>query len=281
MSNVAIVTGAASGIGRALATALLRRGDTVVLADVDAAGLADSIQAAGAGDRASSAILDVRDWDAVSALVEATVERAGRLDMMFNNAGIGVGGELDELTVDHWNRIIDINLMGVIHGVQAAYPVMVRQGHGHIVNTASLSGLNPAPLLVPYSTTKHGVVGLSLSLRAEAAAHGVGVTVVCPGPTDTPFLDKGGPADLPRSRLRRHLDVRTLTESSGEIYSAEQLAADVLQAVADNKARVVAPRSARIAWRVNRYWPWLVNRLSQQAATKVLGMLEDKIAAGA
>jgi NAD(P)-dependent dehydrogenase (short-subunit alcohol dehydrogenase family) len=283
MSAIAIVTGAGSGIGRALAAAMLRRGDTVVLADIDSSGLAEareSLALRAFNSRATTAVVDVRDPDTVAELISSTVEREGRLDLMFNNAGIGIGGELEELTLEHWNRIIDVNLMGVIHGVQAAYPVMVRQGYGHIINTASLSGLNPAPLLVPYSTTKHGVVGLSLALRAEAAANGVGVTVVCPGPTDTPFLDKGGPADLPRSRLRRHLDVRELTEASTEVYSAERLADDILRAIAQNKARVIAPRSARVAWRANRYVPWLVNRLSAQAATKVRGMVEDKIAAG-
>ena len=110
---------------------------------------------------------------------------------MFNNAGISIGGETEELTLDHWNSIIDVNIRGVVHGVHAAYPLMVRQGSGHIVNTASMGGLMAAGLLTSYVMTKHAVVGLSLALRSEAAAHGVGVTAVCPSAVDTPILDKG------------------------------------------------------------------------------------------
>ena len=91
-----------------------------------------------------------------------------------------------------------------MHGVHAAYPVMIEQGSGHIVNTASLAGLLPSPGATPYAMTKHGVVGLSLSLRAEAAEHGVRVTAVCPGVVDTPILDKGGPDDLPKPALSGH-----------------------------------------------------------------------------
>jgi NAD(P)-dependent dehydrogenase (short-subunit alcohol dehydrogenase family) len=141
--------------------------------------------------------LDVTDADAVAALVERTAQDHGHLDLLFNNAGVAVTGPVSELTLAHWNRVIDINLRGVVHGVVAAYPIMIRQGRGHIVNTSSLAGLLPSPMLTPYGMTKHGVVGLSESLRMEAAAHGVRVSVVCPGVIDTPLLDKGNPPDLP------------------------------------------------------------------------------------
>src|SRR5450759_5369328 len=195
MSQVGIVTGAASGIGQALATALVARGDTVVLADVNAGGAKQV--AAGLGSRASAVGLDVRAADAVTQLVDDVVGEHGRLDLMFNNAGIGGGGEVDELTTAHWTRIVDVNLLGVVSGTVAAHRVMVARGSGHIVNTASVLGLTPAPLATPYAMTKHAVVGLSLSLRAEAAARGVRVSVVCPGVIETPLLDSEGPADLP------------------------------------------------------------------------------------
>ena len=97
---------------------------------------------------------------------------------------------LDVYKRQHWDRIIDINIRGVIHGVHAVYPGMVARGSGHIINTASVAGLAPAPLLVPYATTKHAVVGLSISLRAEAAAYGVKVSVLCPSAIETPILDR-------------------------------------------------------------------------------------------
>jgi short-subunit dehydrogenase len=138
---------------------------------------------------------------------------------------------------------------------------MVRQGHGHIVNTASLAGLIPAPMLAPYGMTKHGVVGLSTSLRMEGAAHGVRVSVVCPGVIDTPILDKGNPPDLPA--LSSMPDGRRmLTAMIGEPYPAPALAADVLAGVARNRAVIVTPRHARVAWRTYRLSPRLVMDLA-------------------
>ncbi len=257
--RVAIVTGAASGIGKALSGALARRGATVVLADIDEAGAkaaADAL-AAGPPGRASGVALDVTDADAVAALVERTARDHGHLDLLFNNAGVGIVGEVRELTLAHWNRAIDVNLRGVVHGVVAAYPVMVGQGRGHIVNTASLAGLLPSPMLTPYAMTKHGVVGLSTSLRMEAAAHGVRVSVVCPGVIETPLLDKGNPPDLPP--VTEIPDARgLLTRVIGRAYPAESLADDVLDGVMRNRPIIVTPRHARVPWRLYRLSPRLV-----------------------
>ena len=139
----------------------------------------------------------MRDAVAVQALVDEVAVRHGRLDFMFNNAGIVIGGRTDEMSREHWDRVIDVNLKGVVNGVVAAYPLMVSQGHGHIVNTASTAGLAPAVLVAAYSASKHAVVGLTGALRPEAARFGVRVSVMCPGAVDTPILDAGPPADLP------------------------------------------------------------------------------------
>nr|BFE81638.1 hypothetical protein GCM10020093_042390 [Planobispora longispora] len=140
-ARTAIVTGGASGIGRAVCRELSRRGMHVVAADIDEAGAERTAKEFGC----ASAGLDVTDARAVRDLVRRVKDERGRLDFMFNNAGIAVGGTTDELTLDHWNRTIDVNLRGVVHGVHAAYPIMLEQGRGHIVNTASLAGLTPAP----------------------------------------------------------------------------------------------------------------------------------------
>jgi NAD(P)-dependent dehydrogenase (short-subunit alcohol dehydrogenase family) len=257
--RVAIVTGAASGIGKALAGALARRGATVVLADIDEAGAkaaADAL-AAGPPGRVSAVALDVTDAEAVAALVERVAHDHGHLDFLFNNAGIAVAGPVSELTLAHWNRTIDVNLRGVVHGVVAAYPIMIRQGRGHIVNTASLAGLLPAPMLTPYGMTKHGVVSLSESLRMEAVQHGVRVSVVCPGVIDTPLLDKGNPPDLPP--VAHTPNARTLlTKMVGRAYPAASLAEDVLDGVARNRPIIVTPRHARIPWRIYRISPRLM-----------------------
>jgi NAD(P)-dependent dehydrogenase (short-subunit alcohol dehydrogenase family) len=251
MARVAIVTGGGSGIGEALCRALAARGDTVVVADIDAP--AAERVAADLGSLATAAKVDVRDAAGVQAVVDDTVAQHGRLDLMFNNAGIGVGGDVLELTLAHWDRIIDINLRGVVHGVQAAYPVMARQRSGSIVNTASMAGLTAPAYMTPYVTTKHAVVGLSMALRAEAKAHGVNVTVVCPFFVDTPILDSFGPEDLPKPPSLRE-GLRPQAQKLG-IYSPQALAQDVLRGVDRKRAMVVAPRRGRVLWRRSRVAP--------------------------
>ncbi|MDQ1695359.1 MAG: hypothetical protein QOJ03_712 [Frankiaceae bacterium] len=266
MGRIAIVTGGGSGIGEALSRALAARGDTVIVADIDGAAaerVAGEVQGV-------AAKVDVRDAAAVQALVDDTVAAHGRLDLIFNNAGIGIGGDVLELTVAHWDRIIDINLRGVVHGVQAAYPVMARQRSGHIVNTASVAGLVAPPYMAPYVAVKHAVVGLSLALRGEAAAHKVGVTVVCPGWTDTPILDSTGPADL---STPSGIDggVREVAEKMGKLYSPAALAQDILRGIERNKAMVVTPGKARFMWRLARLSP-----TGLAAVTGVLARREQK-----
>jgi NAD(P)-dependent dehydrogenase (short-subunit alcohol dehydrogenase family) len=248
-----IVTGGGSGIGAAVSRALIARGDTVIVADIDGAS-AERV-ASELGDRAIAAKVDVRDAGAVQALVDDTVAAHGRLDIMFNNAGIAIGGDDLELGVAHWDRIIDINLRGVVNGVQAAYPVMAKQRSGSIVNTASVAGLIPVPYLSPYVAVKHAVVGMSLSLRGEAKAHNVNVTVVCPGFTDTPILDSTGPDDLPKPTLMREGAARESARRMGKLYSPDKLAQDILRGIDGKKAFVVAPRQARFIWRVYRMMP--------------------------
>jgi NAD(P)-dependent dehydrogenase (short-subunit alcohol dehydrogenase family) len=263
MARIAIITGAASGIGQALASAMVTRGDTVVVADIDGDGAeraAGDLTRRGPGT-ATSAVVDVRDAGAVQALVDQARAKHGRLDVMVNNAGIGVGGEAQELLLAHWDRAIDVNLRGVVHGVRAAYPVMIEQRSGHIVNTASLAGLLPSPGLTPYAMTKHAVVGLSLSLRAEAAGYGVRVTAVCPGVVDTPILDKGGPDDLPKPALSGHTR-EFFQHFQPRFYAADRLASDIVRGIDRNAALVIAPASARVAWYLWRFAPFAVNRMT-------------------
>ena len=184
--KVAIVTGGASGIGRELCRQLGGHGATVIVADINREGAeeaASSIAGSTPG-RARGVFLDVTQAEGVRKLIQDTATEFGRLDYMFNNAGIASGGEMRDMDWEHWRRMLDINLMGVIYGARAAYSVMVEQGFGHIVNTASGAGLFPIANSTPYVTTKHGVVGLSRSLRAEGADLGVKVSVVCPAMVD-------------------------------------------------------------------------------------------------
>jgi NAD(P)-dependent dehydrogenase (short-subunit alcohol dehydrogenase family) len=262
--RVAFVTGGASGIGRALCGALVARGASVVVADINASGaaaVARELSARGPGS-ATSLSLDVADAVGFEHAVGGAHADAGRLDLLFNNAGIGIGGPVEELTPAHWERALDVNLRGVIHGVQAAYPLMLRQRFGHIVNTASLAGLLPFPLGVPYAMTKHAVVGLSVSLRCEAKTYGVRVSAVCPGVIDTPILDAEGPPDLPRTSLAGRGRELFGHSNLGPAYPPEKLAEDVLRGVDRNRAIIIAPARARTAWLMNRLAPRLVERAS-------------------
>jgi NAD(P)-dependent dehydrogenase (short-subunit alcohol dehydrogenase family) len=285
MNRIAIVTGAASGIGLALSKALIDRGDTVVLTDTDDSALREAVSTvAVGGTKGIGRRLDVRDRDQFTSVVQEVIGDFGRLDLLFNNAGVDLLGETDELTMSHWKWMIDINLRGVVNGVDAAYPIMVGQRSGHIVNTASLAGLVPRPYQLPYVTTKHAVIGLSLALRAEAAGLGVRVTAVCPGVTNTPLLTKTGPSDLPRTGLTQMmLDTgpkiaarRWAERVLPGPYSAERLAQDALRGIDRNAALVVAPRSARIQWAAARLSPTLNNWLGKAIAKSTTAVLTTR-----
>ena len=187
--KVTIITGAGSGIGCALAQLIAHSGGIVVVTNrtgESALSVAENIRRS--GGKAEAATLDVVDAGAVQHVVDETVRKHGRLDYMFNNAGIGLVAEAKDHTLEDWNTTLDINLRGVIHGVHAAYPIMRHQGFGHIVNTASLDGLVPMVNETAYVASKFAVVGLTMSMRAEAATFGVKTSVICPGFVDTPML---------------------------------------------------------------------------------------------
>jgi NAD(P)-dependent dehydrogenase (short-subunit alcohol dehydrogenase family) len=260
--RVSIVTGAASGIGKAIAAELVARGSRVVIADLDGAAAARAADEL--GPLATSVQLDVTDADAVGQVVDAVVAEHGRLDVMVNNAGVAVGGLLEELDERHWSKALDVNLRGVIHGVTAAYPHLRAQRSGHILNTASLAGLIPAPGMLPYTTTKHAVVGLSTALRAEAASQGVRVSVLCPTVVDTPMLDDvyAAPPSLGGSSVRarvRLMQPRFLTP--------ELVARRAVDGLAANKAVIPVGFLAHLSWRTLRYAPPVARAAIQLQAT--------------
>ena len=254
-NKIAVVTGGASGIGQALCEELARRGATVVVADIDsqrAQHVASAIAAQ--GGRAESAEVDVADVKQMETLVEQTVSRHGRLDYIFNNAAIGVVGELRDLVPEHWRRLVDVNLLGVVYGTMAAYTVMVRQGSGHIVNVSSLAGLMPSPVLTPYATSKWAVVGFSTSLRVEAASLGVKVSVACPSMVRTNFPDGTAYVNVSKEEYLKRLPWRFMMEP-GDAARA------ILRGVARNRAIIVCPWHGRLVWWCQRHFPWLLTPL--------------------
>jgi NAD(P)-dependent dehydrogenase (short-subunit alcohol dehydrogenase family) len=261
-NKIAIVTGGASGIGRALARDLAARGAQVLLADLQvdgALGVAAKITAS--GGKAAAHYLDVRDGESVERLVARTVAEKGRLDYMFNNAGIAITGEFRDFSTSDWKRILDINVSGVFAGTAAAYAVMIRQRAGHIVNTASLAGLVPSPGLAAYCASKHAVVGLSTSLRAEAAGYGVKVSVVCPGFISTPILDS--------KAVGMRKERKSKERAQRMAMAPEKCAARILEGVARNKAIIPVAAHARIMWMLNRYFPGLMHAGSRRMAAQL------------
>jgi NADP-dependent 3-hydroxy acid dehydrogenase YdfG len=255
--QVAIVTGAASGIGRAMADSFASRGLNVVLADIETAAVqatAAEIEAA-TGIPTLSAVVDVRDIGSLEQVAAATIKRFGRIDVVCNNAGVlSPRGPIWEQDARDWEWVLGVNLIGVVNGIRAFVPHLVAQGHGHVVNTASIAGLRGLPGSGPYTASKWAVVGLSEVLRADLDRDvpEVGVTVLCPGPVISRIRDsdRNRPASLAVDR-----EAVTGTPAAADTrITAETVAALVIAAIESNRLYLVTnPENfAEVRARVDR-----------------------------
>lgn len=251
--TTALITGGASGIGAALGRALERAGAQVVLADVAAP--ADG----------TCRHLDVSD----AAAFDGLVDEVGPVDLLINCAGISLGGVTHEMSAAHWDRIVDVNIRGVVNGVRAVYPSMLERGSGQIVNVASGAGLASLPFVAAYSMTKHAVVGLSTSLRAEAALHGVRVNVLCPGAVDTPILDRSPDPDLPPTETAPVTARSYLAVVRQKPVDVDRFARLALKGIERNKGIIVVPASARSLWYLHRLSPTLTGAIAKTLARRV------------
>jgi NAD(P)-dependent dehydrogenase (short-subunit alcohol dehydrogenase family) len=182
--KVAVITGGASGIGRAVAGRAAAEGMKVVLGDIEEGPLKEAVgDLTSSGAEALGVATDVSDGASVEALRDQALDRFGAVHLVHNNAGIGLGGPIWEVSEEDWRWILGVNLWGVIHGVRTFTPLLVEQGEGHIVNTASIAGLIAAPFLGPYNATKQAVVAISETLFKDLQSVGapIGVSVLCPG----------------------------------------------------------------------------------------------------
>ena len=265
--KIAVITGAGSGIGRATARLLARHGAKVHIADLNA-----EAAAAAAGEIGGDAThhpLDVTRPQDLEALAEAVFAADGRVDILHNNAGIGQGGDIETTTVEDWQRVIGVNLLGVAYGVQAFVPRMLTQGHpATIVNTASEAGLIPIARMAPYCASKFGVVGMSESLDAELRSRGIRVVALCPGVINTPIVRDG----IMRGQLGAD-QAKIVAFYAKHGASPDTVAAAVLDAIARPRPIVVSPRSQVLA-------PYLLHRLSPRLAQPLARSLTKIVSRG-
>jgi NAD(P)-dependent dehydrogenase (short-subunit alcohol dehydrogenase family) len=258
--KIAFVTGGASGIGAALSTKLVAKGAEVWIADRQIGPAQELAQRLGSGAGKAHAIeVDVRSYSSFERAVADAVRQSGRIDYLFNNAGIGVGGEVDSYTLDDWNSVFDVNLRGVVHGIQAVYPIMIRQHSGQIVNTASMAGLVTNAGMASYTATKHAVVGLSKALRVEAERHGVQVSVLCPGVIRTPILAGGEYGRYDGANDEKLLKFCEALRP----MAPEKFAERALRAVLRGDAIIVVPGWWKAFWYLERLSPALSMRVAK------------------
>lgn len=187
--KTAFVTGGASGIGRATAVRFAEEGCSVVVTDVDADGGRETVErVVDEGGEATFHELDVRNYDAFESTLQAAAERYDGVDILFNNAGVGEAQSFEETSIEHRNRMVDINVNGVWNGCRAVLPIMREQDGGAIINTSSMAGWVPAEITT-YAMTKAAILHFSRSVAQELGRHGIRINAVCPGTIETPMFE--------------------------------------------------------------------------------------------
>jgi NAD(P)-dependent dehydrogenase (short-subunit alcohol dehydrogenase family) len=255
-SRRVLVTGGASGLGAALAARCAARGDRVLVTDR----AADADVPAGA----VYARLDVTAEDDWAAALDRVRTEFGGLDVLVNNAGIAAGGRIDLLDAEHWRRVLDVNVMGAVHGCRAFVPLFKEQGAGHLVNVASVAGLVHPPAMSSYDAGKAAVVALSESLRAELAPWGIDVSVVCPSFFRSDLAASLGDEDP----LMRSVATRLIARAP---LGADQIAERVLRAVDARTFLVLPDRAGRLAFWTKRLARPLYDRQMSAAGVRIHG----------
>lgn len=246
----AVITGGGSGLGRMLALHLADLGASLVVSDVNDAGARETASLAQErGARTEVVSCDVTDRSAVFELVDETEKRLGGIDLICNNAGVALAGSFDEVSIENWRWVVDINLWGVVYGCQAAIPKMKAQGHGYILNVASAAGLLSPPNMAPYNVTKAAVVSLSESLYVEYKGSGIRVSVLCPTFFQTNIMNAGRGSGTPKEEAR----MRKAMERSE--VQAPDVAKAAIDALRDGELYVQPMADGRDAWQLKRENP--------------------------
>ena len=253
-NKVVVITGAGSGIGKASAEAFAVEGADVVIADIHEERLQEvSSGIIARGGRALIKKVDVADRTQVEGLASFAIKEKGRVDILFNNAGVAIGATFDNTSIEEWEWIFSINFWGVLYGIKAFLPHMIERKYGHIVNTSSLAGLCSMPGMSAYSSTKFAVAGLGEALRAEVRKYGIGVSTICPGVINTRVVEDGR-MHLREGAWANRQTVVDFYRNFG--WPPERVAKAVLSAVRHNRSVVpVGPES---------WVQWFSKRLSQK-----------------
>ena len=258
----AVVTGAASGIGKELTMQLLDLGAIVTATDIDKDGLQRLANEFANSQRLTTETLDVTDRSRYESILNAVKGERGSLDYVFNNAGIAFFGEAKTMQPEQWERIIDINIRGVVNGTDIAYKIMCEQKSGHIVNTASGAGLMPIPLMSAYCMSKHAVVGLSTSLREEGKRYNVKVSAICPGVIAT---------NIAHAMESNDFNVPDMQAKSGpKEIPVTQAVKKILSEVAKDNAKIVFPFAVKFGSKSYAVIPDFYSALTQLGLRKLL-----------
>ena len=281
--TTAVITGAGSGIGRATALLAAEKGARLVLTDVSAETLGETVRLVtdAGGSVAHHEAFDVRDVDAVDAFAARTHDATGPVDVVMNVAGISTWGRIQDLTTEHWQRTVDIDLMGPIHVLSAFVPPMIeaRRG-GHVVNVSSAAGLFGLPIHAPYSAAKFGLRGVSEVLRFDLEPHRIGVTLVCPGAVDTPLV---GTVDMVGVDREDPTVQKAVDSFARHAVTPERAAAAIVRGVEKGRYMVYTSQDIRALHLTQRYIPFvytIIMRVMNRQARRVLKRKVVEPAAG-
>ncbi|MBN1470913.1 MAG: SDR family NAD(P)-dependent oxidoreductase [Syntrophaceae bacterium] len=253
--KVTVITGAGSGIGRATALAFVRKGADLIIVDNNPARLDEvAAEIKKIGARVLTRTVDVSKRFEVEDLAAFVLKERGRVDILFNNAGVSVGGSVADTSIEDWEWIFSINFWGVLYGVKAFLPIMIKQKYGHIVNTSSQMGLCATPGTPAYCTTKFAVVALGESMRAEVRKYNIGVSTICPGLIRTNIV-AGGRMNIREDAVANRKTLEKIYANYG--WLPDRVAKAVLKAVRRNKSVVPVGPAAWAAW--------FTKRISQRA----------------
>jgi NAD(P)-dependent dehydrogenase (short-subunit alcohol dehydrogenase family) len=251
--KIVIVTGAGSGLGKTISEYFAKRGASIVVTDINLSSANETLnQIKQEGGDGIALCVDVGDPKAVDEMISKTIDQYGRIDFLFNNAGAAIGGEFKDMTLENWQKMMNVNFWGIVYACIGVYPIMIKQGSGHIINVSSFAGLMPGGLMSSYSTSKYAAVGFTLNLRSEARQYGIWVSALCPGYLETPMHES---ALIVTEYYKKH-DEKYLQKKHN--YSTpEDCINHMMRGVLKNKCIIVSPRKQIPFWWLNRLFPSL------------------------